>query len=1470
MLFQNRFMVLKKLFAVAVALNLVLPAPAYSAREVATAKSPVLNGLESDMLATGMSDVLRSEMRRDIRTGFQHNEKFYTNSIGIYNISGLLKNPFDQIPDEIVNKIRETLSTFVKGGWLKSGLVNDIAGTHFVVHVTHNQGELNASVHRLMLDAIREALLDLEDQGRLNTDIKSLSYEELTKRLNVIANDDSKVERDAESVSIAVGVGVGIGAANIKLFREFAIPGSTPLQKLGAAKSPGFRFRVKKTADILAGNYEGAEEEYEISMAQMQKSVAAYAPDDEKFERPLFMGTIAEALMQNPGIFVDPAIKLFDIEKGLDKKKQVPANVGESIYEAIWLLAKVSQPNDYQITAVYPTEGGSLPTGEPIATVVYQPVFGSQGQAAMNPVIIYRSQSGGDAVGGIGNMIGGVNFVPGGPNSDYYVATYPATMKEARKAPDWKKGLGFFANYGYQSRKNGEIPREGVLDHVGMHNFGYFAQRELAENMGLFMSSHDHDQPFLSPGASERLVEHVRKEQNRLFRSAPKESEEDAFLSDVNRKIESGELNIVTDDKADMGGQWGHTKVPEMFIAIYRATLMEAEEQGLISYGNTIGFSGKHTKVKDSENVGVGDDGHLLMLGDRSRNGKEAHQLSFLAFTRTYLFADKLGKKYYGIGQDFAGPEAKAAKANPFFYAKLSDRFFELLEQVMPEIEKEERSIEIMKEQWAKWQSGGEKEQQLSEPFSGNVSQQGIGSARYAFDSKTEKGFDMIAGDKMGPAALNRIIREGVYAALAAGKFSNGLVFEIWDLKAFDENGKIPADDFPKKAIDVQMLVEQAAKAGRISRDDLNWTMQSAYHEGVLDKLDAAGTARLEEILRKSGFVPTKRIFLDAGKDKDEIIRYLADSDRFNVKHVWGKKSEGWDIEHPEKYLDRPFLGASVTRLGILSGGEYLGKDDPVMVGHSELMHFLHEYLRKNPLIVQGDMNGSHWEAAMVSGMKHAVATARSFPILVGLRYTVSKDGKRLQRVKDIYGDKSFDTIRKKTSRFNMWFDTAQMSQFEPHATNFRTVEAAYDLAKILRWLNQPDNPFIIANKRKQEKFKKRFFADPASNYLNKLYQTVGTDAAAVRSEVRSISTEVTAVETLLRSKTRETVITYLFTNETDDSVLAASVDSIVTALEKTAELVAAENRDIVRRAFAIALIFSAGQTVSETDKRPYLAGVAEMIEAINFDSMKGQPEKLKAYAAAVWLNGVKQTAYRSSKTEELRKDFQGLDVFESAIEGVIQPLTSPDVIQAMNKPILVSASRRSEVRLDAKPNSKLAESAAAQLSSVRLPAANFGTGTSALRVVSGKINEALVVDSAFALEEGGLALLPTLSGKNPSVVIVSNEKEAVFVRQFNETQKLSTPVLIAYDADEAVALLRKQIGDQIAALGGTRLGSSQLRALVSDPTSVTAVALKKQLGAPLVTNVTPGMFSRLATNTGLAGFVDQMRDAFSAFTQSA
>ncbi len=990
---------------------------------------------------------------------------FFTTDQHGYTIGELFAKPVKRIPDAVVEAVRNKLDQDVAEGKLLGADVRDFIGTVIKVHVTHRYGELNAAVQRLVLEAMREGCLKAQELGLLKKgiDVNSMSLEDLAKAMRVKYTTHSITERGAEPVVKVELLGAGIGAVGIKVYHEFFMPGSTPLQKLGFVPEVGekdkpgvrgFRAIVRRTEDVLRGNFDGPVWEFEKSAACTVKG-KFYPSKDESLE----------------------------------------------------LLALVGQSNDFLPTAIYTVEGSTITSTEPIVSIEYQPVYSEKGGLrALNPTLTCRSQSGADAVAGVAAMFYDVNSVPGGPNGERFVFTRPATLEEAREAPP--EGIAYVVVYGWQSRGNGVIPREkgARIDHVAINPQAFNPERKLANFLASIMITHQYDQPYLSPAAAQERIELLRKEQAHLFGRAPKDADIDSYMDWVEAEVAAGRFLSVVVDKADMGGELGHNFTPPWMLAIDRASVMEAQENGMLSDGNIIGFTDKG-RLKRGLTLSIGDDGHIIAVGDKTRNNAQAHQLSFLAFTRGY-FAAVAGNgktpysdpmKCYGLAQDYQGKEAKAAKANPIFYSHFTPRFFEILRETMPGDFMP--IVDNMEKAWKEWQKTSATVT-LPEPFSGNVSQQGIGTYSYRVDMKGgERHFGILAGDKMGPAGINRIIREGVYALLKASEgnsivipdwitneternfflrfieeLKNGLVFEIWDAKAFDKDGKIPLDKLPKSYADVADAINELKDKKEQDFVKSCYGEDGLLKEGLRQNQDLIISSfkdaqRLAELLKKGGYVPTERIYLDAKQDKEAIYAYLADSDRFNIKQVWDKKQAGWDIRNPQAYLNRPILGSSVTKLGILAGGEYVGKDDPGMVGNTLLMESIFAFLKDNPVLLQGDMNGSHWLGAIPTAAEFAVANKESHPILVGFRYTFSEDGKTLAKAEDVFGNEAYNVIRDTMFQFNFEFKRAQLGgQFEPYGTNERTVEASYPVAKFIRALQSPNSPFLVKNKPAAER----------------------------------------------------------------------------------------------------------------------------------------------------------------------------------------------------------------------------------------------------------------------------------------------------------------------------------------------------------------------------------------------------------------
>ncbi len=91
-----------------------------------------------------------------------------------------------------------------------------------------------------------------------------------------------------------------------------------------------------------------------------------------------------------------------------------------------------------------------------------------------------------------------------------------------------------------------------------------------------------------------------------------------------------------------------------------------------------------------------------------------------------------------------------------------------------------------------------------------------------------------------------------------------------------------------------------------------------------------------------------QRIFLDARAHREDIAVLLGATNLFNVKRVWSLPRIIAGKEEVESSVGQILLAASTEKLALITGGEYVGKDDPVLLGVKELINPIFEFMKTN------------------------------------------------------------------------------------------------------------------------------------------------------------------------------------------------------------------------------------------------------------------------------------------------------------------------------------------------------------------------------------------------------------------------------------------------------------------------------------------------------------------------------------------
>jgi fructose 1,6-bisphosphate aldolase/phosphatase len=201
-----------------------------------------------------------------------------------------------------------------------------------------------------------------------------------------------------------------------------------------------------------------------------------------------------------------------------------------------------------------------------------------------------------------------------------------------------------------------------------------------------------------------------------------------------------------------------------------------------------------------------------------------------------------------------------------------------------------------------------------------------------------------------------------------------------------------------------------------------------------------------------------RRVFLDPEEDYERAQQLLGATDKFNFKRVWTRTGD-WDATRAEAVLGDVLLAASTEKLAIISGGEYLGKDDPVLLAVEPLANAVNLFLRDRFYMTQGDGRGSHNMFPTPLAFGEAIATVNSKAVAVSAMLSFDAKG-QIRALRDVFADPAYDEARERAYRLNKTIWDAHGGNFSPVGVGASKVEKSYPLAKMIARITAPGSPF--------------------------------------------------------------------------------------------------------------------------------------------------------------------------------------------------------------------------------------------------------------------------------------------------------------------------------------------------------------------------------------------------------------------------
>jgi len=237
------------------------------------------------------------------------------------------------------------------------------------------------------------------------------------------------------------------------------------------------------------------------------------------------------------------------------------------------------------------------------------------------------------------------------------------------------------------------------------------------------------------------------------------------------------------------------------------------------------------------------------------------------------------------------------------------------------------------------------------------------------------------------------------------------------------------------------------------------WSLNRAHKDGSLSRHieKTGGKGVVIEIWDVENH---KRGFLDLETEHLSIQNLLGAIEKFNIKRIWSRTAEEWDPARTQASLEEILLAASTEKLAVITGGEYRGKDDPVLLAVEPLAQALNLFMRDRFYLTQGDGRGSHFMFPTPLAFEDAIATINSRAVAVAAWITIDTSGE-IRGFHDEFADPIYEAARDRAYELNKALWDAQGGNFIPVGVGSSKVEQSYPLAQTLARITAADSEFV-------------------------------------------------------------------------------------------------------------------------------------------------------------------------------------------------------------------------------------------------------------------------------------------------------------------------------------------------------------------------------------------------------------------------